>query len=342
MGARGSRAYVGSNNGKITTVVTAFCDNNDNSIIDVQRHRELSGVSPAPSPPEEFSDVIPVPGPSGAAPLIAGGLDPKIQVMIDILEMSVMLRRAFPKVRRLALIETLRRCPTVDDAVNLLLVNLLNLKSSAYMSSATKVLLAQRVRDHDWTFLQQKFVLTSSQPTNESVESDFDKCRYMLACIFSCSRTMQTLASARRRRIGMTIHSCTDMEHFLELVMHSLVTSGAFTEAMRAAVVADISENRFDKLLLPDRFDCIEKPRGHCIEKPRVRAIAPMPSTAFAPEPVEEEMECVICMGDNKVDTSLPCGHQFCTVCINEWLQVKRSCPMCRRAACATDLVPIT
>ena len=231
MGARGSRAYVGSNNGKITTVVTAFCDNNDNSIIDVQRHRELSGVSPAPSPPEEFSDVIPAPGPSGAAPLIAGGLDPKIQVMIDILEMSVMLRRAFPKVRRLALIETLRRCPTVDDAVNLLLLNLLNLKSSAYMSSATKVLLAQRVRDHDWTFLQQKFVLTSSQPTNESVESDFDKCRYMLACIFSCSRTMQTLASARRRRIGMTIHSCTDMEHFLELVMHSLVTSGAFTEA---------------------------------------------------------------------------------------------------------------
>ena len=42
-------------------------------------------------------------------------------------------------------------------------------------------------------------------------------------------------------------------------------------------------------------------------------------------------MSCPICFSSLKgVARSLPCGHMFCTLCIDEWLSKKCSCPMCR------------
>ncbi|XP_010431516.1 PREDICTED: protein SAN1 [Camelina sativa] len=49
----------------------------------------------------------------------------------------------------------------------------------------------------------------------------------------------------------------------------------------------------------------------------------------------EEKQECVICMESHyssygSVVTKLPCNHDFHGVCIYEWLQLNRLCPLCR------------
>uniref|UniRef100_A0A5S6QGD6 RING-type domain-containing protein n=1 Tax=Trichuris muris TaxID=70415 RepID=A0A5S6QGD6_TRIMR len=40
--------------------------------------------------------------------------------------------------------------------------------------------------------------------------------------------------------------------------------------------------------------------------------------------------ECCICQ-ERPVDSALPCCHEFCTVCILQWAEYRRTCPMCRR-----------
>ena len=45
-----------------------------------------------------------------------------------------------------------------------------------------------------------------------------------------------------------------------------------------------------------------------------------------------QDSDCTIC-GDpfeQKSITVLPCGHQFCTRCIDEWFKIKQTCPFCR------------
>lgn len=52
------------------------------------------------------------------------------------------------------------------------------------------------------------------------------------------------------------------------------------------------------------------------------------------PEPVAPDGECAICLGDDAglLDTfrRLKCGHVFHEVCLVEWLQRARRCPLCR------------
>ncbi|CDW55721.1 zf-RING 2 domain containing protein [Trichuris trichiura] len=40
-------------------------------------------------------------------------------------------------------------------------------------------------------------------------------------------------------------------------------------------------------------------------------------------------MECCICQ-ERPVDSTLPCCHEFCTVCILQWSEYKQTCPLCR------------
>lgn len=42
---------------------------------------------------------------------------------------------------------------------------------------------------------------------------------------------------------------------------------------------------------------------------------------------------CAICQENMKwgtISTKLPCGHMYCTPCIKQWLELQRSCPVCR------------
>lgn len=45
-----------------------------------------------------------------------------------------------------------------------------------------------------------------------------------------------------------------------------------------------------------------------------------------------EEGKCIICLGDYEVDEELkvlPCNHHFHRSCIDEWLHIQKTCPLC-------------
>lgn len=45
-----------------------------------------------------------------------------------------------------------------------------------------------------------------------------------------------------------------------------------------------------------------------------------------------EEGKCIICLGDYAADEPLkvlPCHHHFHKVCIDEWLHIQKTCPLC-------------
>jgi E3 ubiquitin-protein ligase RNF8 len=45
---------------------------------------------------------------------------------------------------------------------------------------------------------------------------------------------------------------------------------------------------------------------------------------------LEVEMQCSICSELFVKATSLSCSHSFCEFCLNQWLAVKKDCPVCR------------
>ncbi|XP_057482767.1 E3 ubiquitin-protein ligase MPSR1-like [Actinidia eriantha] len=48
---------------------------------------------------------------------------------------------------------------------------------------------------------------------------------------------------------------------------------------------------------------------------------------------IEEGLECSICLGDFEVGgeaKAMPCNHRFHSVCIEKWLGIHGSCPVCR------------
>lgn len=43
-----------------------------------------------------------------------------------------------------------------------------------------------------------------------------------------------------------------------------------------------------------------------------------------------DEKECAICQDELHDPVKLPCNHVFCDVCISEWLDENKTCPICR------------
>lgn len=44
------------------------------------------------------------------------------------------------------------------------------------------------------------------------------------------------------------------------------------------------------------------------------------------------EFDCSVCQDTMINPKSMQCGHTFCSVCINTWLQHSKFCPICRQA----------
>merc|ERR1719350_954189 len=56
-------------------------------------------------------------------------------------------------------------------------------------------------------------------------------------------------------------------------------------------------------------------------------------ATAAAAAPSAEQSVCVICMesfAEGDVLRTLPCFHNFHCGCVDQWLEHKRSCPVCK------------
>lgn len=43
---------------------------------------------------------------------------------------------------------------------------------------------------------------------------------------------------------------------------------------------------------------------------------------------------CSICLDVVKEQKELSCSHIFCTLCINNWFKIHKSCPYCRKVIC--------
>ena len=48
----------------------------------------------------------------------------------------------------------------------------------------------------------------------------------------------------------------------------------------------------------------------------------------------EETPTCTVCMSEFEPGEELrrlPCGHQYHTACVDQWLKINKSCPMCKK-----------
>ena len=49
--------------------------------------------------------------------------------------------------------------------------------------------------------------------------------------------------------------------------------------------------------------------------------------------------ECTICLSNNKNLIKLECSHVFHHKCINEWIKINPTCPICRRKVSKINLI---
>jgi hypothetical protein len=170
----------------------------------------------------------------------------------------------------------------------------------------------------------------------DPVAKSFRTFRDMVVAVFTRSRKIAALPPERRRMLGSAMLAQASIESLNALAIMTLETSHAFHGPERDLVANDIFDNRFDRLLLPDRFDCDEVLRSGHVVPPALTPVAETPAAeteglrALADaEPVPED--CAVCLGPLTTETArLPCEHTFCQVCIVGWAAREPSCPLCR------------
>lgn len=142
----------------------------------------------------------------------------------------------------------------------------------------------------------------------------------MVTAVFSSSKKIAQLPIARKQQIGMLIHTAGSLEELREHTLNGLMHSQVIGEESKMLIANDMFDQRYDRLLLPDRFDCEEIPRLH--------------RTADGSSVAAADTDCPICLMERQADRELPCGHSFCGECITGWVQQARgitfTCPMCR------------
>ncbi|XP_071439134.1 peroxisome biogenesis factor 10-like [Hetaerina americana] len=47
---------------------------------------------------------------------------------------------------------------------------------------------------------------------------------------------------------------------------------------------------------------------------------------------------CQLCLKNRKNTSITPCGHLFCWTCVMKWLQLRKDCPICKTAVCASRI----
>ena len=246
--------------------------------------------------------------------------------LIKIVTHSQLLHNLVPDVRVRALTQSLAHCESYENAVSLLLENL---SESPYIPIEKRNPLAELTMTRNFEALRQAVhcdPILPRPPDNHSARQEsFHAFREMVVAIFSRSRKMAALPAVRRRHIGAAIHAQRTIEDIKMLALSALETSQAFDSNARYMVANDIFDNRYDRLLLPDRFDCDEIPRMH--HSPSAK------TNGTAEQPIDNEVivhECPVCLGSSPTTIRLPCGHVFCRSCIVAWTERSQECPMCR------------
>lgn len=241
----------------------------------------------------------------------------RTRMFMEMLHSSLLLQRALPRVRKVALTETLKRCQSYDVAKQMLVENL---AGSPYIPDDKKNELAELVLLEQWE--QVRHFLQCQPNSQTSPPAEFEAYRAMVVEVFSRSQKIAALPEARRYQLGSTIHRMNSVDELKEVAMQSLQSSTTLTDGDRNRIANDILDDRYDLLLLPDRFNCDEQPRQYH-------------QGQNGPVVDDEEDACPICLCTNHVDRRLPCGHRLCQGCMDQWALQNGGgefpCPMCRR-----------
>ena len=239
-------------------------------------------------------------------------LSTEVKQLINILYTSNVLHNLLPYVRKITLIETLYAISSIEQVNNIFLENL---STSRYIPQDHKDTLAELVFTKQWSSLRTLLKCSNNFEININRFRSFQD---MVITIFSKSRKVSQIDDNRRIQLGRAILEQTTIDGLKQLAFNALETSEAFDENARNLIANDIIDNRYDLLLLPDRFDCED--------------VARLNSNHDVSNHQELE-ECPICLGTNEVDTKLPCNHLFCRSCIQSWCQQNTQyseCPLCR------------
>lgn len=255
--------------------------------------------------------------------------DPLIVLLMEILQTSSLLRSVIPSVRQMALLETLRMCPTAEAAKQMVIENM---AGSPYIPDELKMKLVDLVLLEQWEELRQ--MLKCQSAPHMTMPTDFQVFRTMVVQMFSRSRKIKALPEARRYQLGSAMHNMRTIEELKEFAIHSLEQSQTLTTQDRQQIANDLLDNRYDLLLLPDRFDCDEKSR---------QCPGAQPGRQQGAE--ADDDECPICLGTNVVDRKMQCGHGVCHSCLDQWASRSRqsqfTCPMCRAPCCRSQVQAI-
>ena len=246
-------------------------------------------------------------------------MTPEIQKLINILQTSETLHQLIPSIRRITLLETLYLCPTNENAYNIFLENL---STSPYIPENNKNKLADLVLKNELNLLAI-LLKCNRRPVENNRLVSFKK---MVLSIFVKSKKIKSLDSNKKKYLGACITHSISIEQLKELTINSLETSIIFSNEEKNLVANDVFDNRFDLLLLSNRFDCEEIPRINSQEN------------------VTEELdECPICLGNSVASVKLPCQHVFCHECIHKWAQQNSNpeCPLCRQLFNTDNIQPL-
>ena len=246
-------------------------------------------------------------------------MDGNIDHFVKILESSNYLNTKIPYVRKLSLIETLKSVSNTDQANNIFLENLC---TSPYIQDEHKYNFADLVLSEQWSTLYNLLDCVDNNISNDTIGSF----REMVITIFTKSKKIAVINEERKRQLGIAILAQTSIDSLKTLAFTALETSEAFDNDTREIIANDIIDNRYDLLLLPNRFDCEEIPRN---------------THEQINNNTNELDECPICLGANEVDTKLPCNHLFCRSCIESWSNQNNECPLCRRTFLLNQLESI-
>jgi hypothetical protein len=196
---------------------------------------------------------------------------------------------------------------TTDEQVRALFLDAV--VGSVYVPDASKGALTEMVLNGEWPALAKAVGAKEGAPADDDAVGDF---RAMALDVFTRSRKVARLPDAHRQRLGAGIAACPSKEALISMMLRTLETAQTLDEPDCARIANDVLDGMFHRLLLPDRFDCNEGPAAGA------------------------GADCAICLGvaPSVAEGQLPCGHQFCSLCIGAWSAQHRSghmpCPICR------------
>ena len=254
--------------------------------------------------------------------------------LLNILETSRILKQKLPTIRQYALTETLRASKDDATASDIFFENL---STSPYIPDDQKSVIANYMLAKRWQELRNILQCTNASIFHTSSRPTFHNTwtfRRMVLTIFRMSRKVMTITGTRRRELGAAILTQTSIDDLKHVAYTALQTSEAFDPTARQQIANDIIDNRYDRLLLVDRFDCEEVPRKEWSD---------LQTNNTNTQNSDDSNECPICLGETAANSTLPCEHMFCRGCIDAWIRRSprtntHSCPMCRQSFTATQI----